>query len=76
MDDEFGVGYAGSVAHDQVLTELAGRTANEALADGVDPAEVWEAICAAMDIPPARRLGADPKLPPSGSQRGGAARRV
>lgn len=69
MDDEFGPGYAASVAHDQVLTELAGRTAEEAIADGVDPADVWSAICRAMDVREERRLGSDPRLPPAGSSR-------
>ncbi len=68
MDDEFGPSYATSVASDQVLGALGGRTANEALAAGTDPAEVWDALCEAMDVPPARRLGADPKRPPAGSQ--------
>ncbi len=69
MDDEFGAGYAASVAHDQVLGALGGRTADEALAAGVPPADVWEAVCAAMDVPPSRRLGANPKTPPAGPSR-------
>lgn len=67
MDDEFGPGYAASVAHDQVLTELGSRTAEEALAAGEEPGHVWAAICAAMEVPLTRQLGADPKLPPAGS---------
>ena len=68
MRDEFGAGYARSVASDQALTDLGGRTTDEALAAGVAPARVWQALCAAMDIPPGRRLGADPELPPAGSR--------
>lgn len=76
MAAEFGTGYADSVARDQVLTSLDGRTADEALAAGVPPVRVWQALCEAMDIPPHRQLGADPQLPPAGSrgvpsQRGG-----
>lgn len=68
MKAEFGAGYARSVACDQVLTALDGRTADEALRAGESPARVWEALCVAMDIPPTRHLGADPDLPPAGSR--------
>ncbi len=57
MEEEFGVGYARTVARDQVLTELAGRTADQALAERVAPRTVWFALCAAMDVPAARRWG-------------------
>ncbi|HET7303913.1 MAG TPA: DUF3046 domain-containing protein [Segeticoccus sp.] len=61
MDDEFGRAYSRSVARDHVLTELGGRTADEALEAGYRPRRVWEAVCEAMDVPPERRLGKDPK---------------
>lgn len=66
MDDEFGAGYAASVSHDQALTDFGGRTADQALAEGVQPADVWEAVCRAMDVPVNRQLGVDPQLPPAG----------
>lgn len=67
MDDEFGSGYATSVAADQVLGELEGRTSDQALQAGIEPARVWDAVCRAMDVPASRRLGRDVKLPPPGS---------
>lgn len=57
MDDEFGAGYARSVATDQALSVLAGKTADQALAAGHLPREVWHAVCEAMDVPPERRWG-------------------
>jgi Protein of unknown function (DUF3046) len=59
MDEEFGVGYARSVARDQVVAALGGRTAAEALAAHVPPRQVWLALCDAMDVPPAYRWGRD-----------------
>lgn len=59
MDDEFGPGYARSVAGHQVLGAVGDRTADEALAAGVPAREVWTAVCDQMGIPPQRRLGAD-----------------
>ena len=61
MDDEFGPGYARSVASDQALSALGSRTASEALAAGVPPREVWAAVCDAMHVPPERRLGIEPQ---------------
>lgn len=57
MDDEFGVGYARSVARDQVVAALGGRTAEEALAAHVPPRQVWFALCEVMDVPAERRWG-------------------
>lgn len=55
MDQEFGSAYAGTLARDQVLGALGDRTAVQALDDGVDPREVWQALCDALDVPPERR---------------------
>jgi len=55
LEQTFGPAYARSVAADQVLTQLGGRTINEALAQGEDAAVVWRAVCAAYpDRVPAR----------------------
>ena len=62
MDDEFGAGYAGSLARDHVLGALGNRTVVQALADGEPPRAVWEAICVDMDVPPERRLGRDARV--------------
>jgi hypothetical protein len=59
MGDEFGPGYAASLAHDQALDAFGGRTAQEALAAGVPPREVWLALCEALDVPAERRQGQD-----------------
>ena len=41
----------GSLLVDHVLTELGGRTAAQAIEDGVDPRDVWRALCADFDVP-------------------------
>ena len=59
MSGEFGDAYGSMVASSHVLTDLDGRTAQEALADGVPARRVWEAVCESFEIPPQRRLGED-----------------
>ncbi|MDF2044741.1 MULTISPECIES: DUF3046 domain-containing protein [Microbacterium] len=54
--DEFGA-RGGSLMTDLVLSAVGGRTPAEALAAGVDPREVWLALCAETDVPPERRYG-------------------
>ncbi|MCO5966820.1 MULTISPECIES: DUF3046 domain-containing protein [Actinoallomurus] len=51
MNQQFGAGYAESVAKDYVLSELGGRTIEQALADGEDAKSVWRAVCATFDVP-------------------------
>jgi hypothetical protein len=51
MRAQFGEGYADSVAADYVLAPLGGRTANQGLADGMDPKLVWQAVCEAFSVP-------------------------
>lgn len=48
---QFGAAYGASVLVDHVLTSLGGRTAAQAIEDGVDPRDVWRALCAAFDVP-------------------------
>ena len=55
MDGEFGSIRAASLARDHVFADLDGQTAQEALAAGRDPKDVWRAVCVAFDIPPERR---------------------
>ncbi|WP_030175789.1 DUF3046 domain-containing protein [Spirillospora albida] len=55
MRRQFGERYAESVAKDYVLAELGGRTVEQALADGKAPKEVWRAVVATFDVPPALR---------------------
>lgn len=59
MDDEFGPAYARTLAVHQSLPELSGATVDEALARGVAPRTVWEAVCEQMSVPGPRRLGVD-----------------
>ncbi|PPI55548.1 DUF3046 domain-containing protein [Rathayibacter toxicus] len=61
VDDEFGVDYAPVLISDLVLTELDGRTADQALRGGTELREVWLALCRANDIPEARWHGRDQK---------------
>jgi hypothetical protein len=49
MGEAFGPAYARSVAKDQALTELGGRTVAAALADGIDVQIIWRAIVAQYD---------------------------
>jgi hypothetical protein len=51
MNEQFGEGYADSVAKDYVLAELGGRTVEQALAEGEAAKTVWQAVCATFDVP-------------------------
>ncbi len=42
---------------DLVLSSVGGRTSADALAAGVDPREVWLALCDETDVPAERRYG-------------------
>jgi hypothetical protein len=59
MEYEFGAGYAPVLARDLVLGSLGHVTAAEALDQGVNPKDVWLAICEEQEIPQERRLGPD-----------------
>lgn len=59
MDDEFSPGYSRVLARELVLAEVGDRTASEALRAGVDPREVWLAVCRVQDVPESRWLGKD-----------------
>jgi hypothetical protein len=55
LEQVFGTGYAMSVANDQVLSQLGGRTIRQALDEGMQTVHVWRAVCAAYpDRIPAR----------------------
>jgi len=47
MEHVFGPAYAASVAADQVIPQLGGRTVEEAFAGGEDTVVVWRAVCQA-----------------------------
>ncbi|MFC9354345.1 DUF3046 domain-containing protein [Arthrobacter sp. NPDC057013] len=61
MDDEFGAGYSRVLGGSLVLAGVGGRTADQALAAGVNPRDVWLAVCDVQDVPEERRLGRDIK---------------
>jgi Protein of unknown function (DUF3046) len=48
---QFGRIRGASVLVDHVLTQLGGRTAAQAIEDGVEPRDVWRALCADFDVP-------------------------
>ncbi len=48
--------YGASLRADLVLGALGGRTADEALADGRPPQQVWDAICEAVDLDETQRF--------------------
>ena len=55
LEEVFGPAYAASLAADQVLPQLGGRTIQQALAGGEQTVTVWRAVCAAYpDRVPAR----------------------
>jgi hypothetical protein len=51
VEAQFGTVRATSLLVDHVLTKLDGRTAVQAIEDGVDPRDVWRALCADFDVP-------------------------
>lgn len=55
MVAQFGAAYADSVARDQVIAELGGRTVYQAIADGMDPKQIWRAVCVRFEVPASQR---------------------
>ncbi len=55
--DEFGDAYGAVICRDLVITELADKTPDAAIAAGVDPRDVWFAICKSQSVPEARWHG-------------------
>lgn len=55
MKEQFGDVYAESLAKDYVLSDLGGRTVNQALADGEDAKVVWRAVCDTFNVPDSLR---------------------
>lgn len=51
VEAQFGPVRGASMLVDHVLMRLGGRTAQQAIEDGVDPREVWWALCADFDVP-------------------------
>ena len=51
MRAQFGDVYAQSVAKDYVFGNLGARTAERALADGVDAKVIWRTVCDTFNVP-------------------------
>ena len=51
VDGQFGPVRGRSLLIDHVLTVFGGRTGAQAIEDGVDPRDVWRALCADFDVP-------------------------
>ena len=63
VSDEFGPEYGRVLTSDLVLGEIGGLTAQQGIAKGVDPREIWLALCEAMDVPANRRYGVGQREP-------------
>ena len=63
MIDEFGEAYSRVLLADLVLTDLGDKTGDAAIASGIDPRAVWQAICKASGVPKSRWHGFDKKKP-------------
>lgn len=64
LEEMLGRSYGRSVARDQVLPSLGGKTVVEALANGVEPRVVWNVLCDELQIPDSQRWGKDHNAPP------------
>ncbi len=51
VERQFGAVRASSMLVDHVLSSLGGRPGAQAIEDGVDPREVWRALCVDFDVP-------------------------
>lgn len=60
--DEFG-GLGAVLLNDLVLSDLGGRTGNDALAHGYSPRQVWLALCVAQQVPKERWHGVGLRKP-------------
>lgn len=51
VEGQFGAVRGASLLVDHVLTALGGRTATQAIEDGVEPRDVWRSLCTDFDVP-------------------------
>ena len=51
VEAQFGPVRGASLIVDHVLMKLGGRTAAQAIEAGVEPRDVWWALCADFDVP-------------------------
>ena len=69
VDDEFGAAQGRALARNHVVGGLGHRTAEQALAAGDEPRDVWFALCDAMQVPAERRWGRDERARGTGTRR-------
>jgi hypothetical protein len=55
MAQEFGEVRADMLARDHVFSSLGGRTVDQALEAGLQPKEIWRAVCDVFEVPQERR---------------------
>ena len=55
MHQALGPSYAAAWASQQVLSDLGGRTVDEALAAGESPKTVWRAVADRLELPESQR---------------------
>jgi len=51
LEHALGPAYAQSWASMFVITDLGGRTVEEALAAGISPKEIWRAVWSVLELP-------------------------
>jgi Protein of unknown function (DUF3046) len=51
VEGQFGPVRGASMLVDYALTAFGGRTAAQAIEDGIEPRDVWRALCADFDVP-------------------------
>jgi hypothetical protein len=51
VENQFGSVRGPSLLLDHVLSGFGGRTAAQAIEDGVEPRDVWRALCSDFDVP-------------------------
>ncbi|WP_125775256.1 DUF3046 domain-containing protein [Antribacter gilvus] len=59
VDEVFGPAYGRTLTRELVVPRLGHRTPEQALEEGVEPRDVWHALCDALDVPDEQRWGKD-----------------
>ena len=59
VDDQFGSAQGRALVRDHIVGTLAHRTAEQAIAAGEDPRDVWFALCDDLQVPADQRWGRD-----------------
>ena len=55
LENHLGTAYYRVWAEQFVIADLGGRTAQEALDEGVSPKQVWRAVARALELPASER---------------------